>query len=234
MRGGLSEFTSRLGRPTGDVLPRRAALKRPASPAAHRAKISSAWERRYARITIVSDVVAIAIVVFIGYLWGFGKDLPKLGDVAPGVGIVAALLMLLGMVVWRAWDPRVLGQGPEEFSRIIKAVGTGAVILGLLGLALQATAARPWVFGLMPAAGILAVVFRLVLRRRLHRLRDKGECALSVLASGRSTRSSTSSTARGVTTAAVGSSRASARRPGLDPMGHRRYWACRYWGISTR
>ena len=158
--------------------------KRSASPAAYRAKIGSGWERRYARTTIVSDVVAIAIVVFVGYLWGFGKDLPKLGDVAPGVGIVAALPMLLGMVVWRAWDPRVLGQGPEEFSRVIKAVVTGAVILGLLGLAMQATAPRPWVFGLMPAAGILAVIFRLALRKRLHHLRDKGECALSVLVIG--------------------------------------------------
>ena len=48
--------------------------KRSASPAAYRAKIGSGWERRYARTTIVSDVVAIAIVVFVGYLWGFGKD----------------------------------------------------------------------------------------------------------------------------------------------------------------
>ena len=134
--------------------------------------------------TIVSDVVAIGIVVVVGYLLGLGKDLPKLGDVAPGVGIVAALLMLVGLVTCRAWDPRVLGQGAEEFSRVIRAVVTSAVALGLLGLAIQATAPRPWVFGLMPAAGVLAVAFRLGLRRQLHRRRDKGQCALSVLVVG--------------------------------------------------
>ncbi len=84
-----------------------------------------------------------------------------MGDVAPGVGIVAALLMLIGLVTCRAWDPRVLGQGAEEFSRVIRAIVTAAVALGLLGLAIQATAPRPWVFGLMPAAGVLAVAFSL-------------------------------------------------------------------------
>jgi exopolysaccharide biosynthesis polyprenyl glycosylphosphotransferase len=78
----------------------------------------------------------------------------------------------------------VIGQGSEEFSRVIRAVVTSAVALGLLGLGLQALAPRPWVFGLMPMGGVLAIGFRLILRGRLHRLRDQGRCALPVLAVG--------------------------------------------------
>ena len=55
---------------------------------------------------------------------------------------------------------------------------TSAVVLGLLGLALEATAARPWVFGLIPLAGLSAVLGRLALRRRLHRMRRSGQCVL--------------------------------------------------------
>jgi exopolysaccharide biosynthesis polyprenyl glycosylphosphotransferase len=142
------------------------------------------WEKRYVAAAVVADVVAIAISVFIGYELGLGSHVPEFGNVAPGVGIVAGLLLCCGLLVSRAWDPQVLGQGSEEFSRVIRAVVTGAVALGLLGLALQATAARPWVFGLMPLAGLLAVGFRLALRFRLHRLRDRGQCALPVLAVG--------------------------------------------------
>ena len=173
-----------LGGPTGVESARRARMGSDSLSRYPSAGARGNWERRYALATIVLDVVAIAIVVVAGYVLGLGKDLPQLGDVAPGVGIVAALLMLVGLVTCRAWDPRVLGQGAEEFSRVIRAVVTAAVALGLLGLAIQATAPRPWVFGLMPAAGVLAVAFRLVLRGRLHRRRDNGECALSVLVVG--------------------------------------------------
>jgi exopolysaccharide biosynthesis polyprenyl glycosylphosphotransferase len=142
------------------------------------------WEKRYVAAAVVTDVVAVAISVVLGYDLGLGSEVPQFGYVAPGVGIVAGVLLLGGLLVCRAWDPQVLGQGSEEFSRVIRAVVTGAVTLGLLGLAIQATAARPWVFGLMPLAGLLAVGFRLALRFRLHRLRDRGQCALNVLAVG--------------------------------------------------
>jgi exopolysaccharide biosynthesis polyprenyl glycosylphosphotransferase len=142
------------------------------------------WETRYVAAVVSTDVAAIAIAVVVGYVLGLGRYVPRFGEVAPGVGILAGLLMVCGLLVFRAWDPRVLGQGAEEFCRLIRAVGGGAMALGLIGLAFQALAVRPWVFGLMPMAGLLAVLFRLLLRSRLHRLRERGRCALPVLAVG--------------------------------------------------
>jgi exopolysaccharide biosynthesis polyprenyl glycosylphosphotransferase len=142
------------------------------------------WETRYTASSVASDVLAIGVAVLIGSLLGLGSFVPQFGHVAVGVGVVAGLLMVLGLVISRAWDPRVLGQGAEEFSRVLRAVVTSAVVLGLLGLALQATAPRPWVFGLMPMAGVLMVLGRLALRARLHALRRRGRCDLPVLAVG--------------------------------------------------
>jgi exopolysaccharide biosynthesis polyprenyl glycosylphosphotransferase len=133
---------------------------------------------------MASDLLSITISVVVGYYLGLGSWVPQFGEVAPGVGILAGLLMVCGMLVSRAWDTRILGQGAEEFSRVIRAVVISAVTLGLLGLAFEALAARPWVFGLMPMAGGLAVLGRLLLRLRLHQLRRKNRCALPVLVVG--------------------------------------------------
>jgi exopolysaccharide biosynthesis polyprenyl glycosylphosphotransferase len=147
-------------------------------------RVRNRWETRYTASVIVADVVFIAVAVVVGYSWGLGKWVPQFGEVAPGVGILAGSLMVCGLLACRAWDSRILGQGTEEFSRLLRAVVTSAVTLGLLGLAFQATAARPWVFGLMPMAGGLAVLGRLLLRRRLHSLRGRGRCVLPVLGVG--------------------------------------------------
>jgi exopolysaccharide biosynthesis polyprenyl glycosylphosphotransferase len=142
------------------------------------------WESRYTVVTVAVDLAAIAVSVVVGYLLGLGASVPQFGDVAPGVGLLSAFLMIIALLVCRAWDPRVLGQGSEEYSRLLRAVVTSAVALGLLSLAFDATTARPWVFGLMPGAGVLAVLGRLLLRRWLHRMRAAGRCALPVLVVG--------------------------------------------------
>ncbi len=142
------------------------------------------WESRYAAATVAVDVVAITVSVVIGYVLGLGTHIPQLGNVSPGVGVVAGLLMLGSLLACRAWDPRILGQDSQEFSRLLRAVITSAVLLSLLGLSMQALAARPWVFGLMPMAGLLAVGGRLALRVNLNRLRAKGRCVLPVLVVG--------------------------------------------------
>jgi exopolysaccharide biosynthesis polyprenyl glycosylphosphotransferase len=141
------------------------------------------WESNYVFAVVVTDVVAVSLAVLLGHLLGLGSYVPQFG-VSPGVGIISGILMVGGLLASRAWDPGILGQGSEEFSRLIRAVVTSAIALGLLGLAFTATAARPWVFGLIPLAGLLACAFRMLLRLRIYRMRDRGRCALPVLAVG--------------------------------------------------
>ncbi len=78
----------------------------------------------------------------------------------------------------------MLGQGSEEFSRLIRGFTTAAVVLGLGGLALQLSAVRPWVFGLLPLAGLLSLLGRFWWRKWLHRRRGVGRFMHPMLAVG--------------------------------------------------
>ena len=107
------------------------------------------WESRYATATIATDVVAITIMVLAGYQLGLGTSVPQFGNISPGVGILAGTLMLFALLVCRAWDPQVIGQGSEEFSRVIRAVVTSAVILAAPPARVVAWADR----SVLPSAG---------------------------------------------------------------------------------
>ena len=142
------------------------------------------WQKRHLLATVLSDTASVIAVVVLGYMLGLGTTVPWLGNISPGVGVIGGTFALVGLLINRAWDSQVLGQGAEEFRRVLRGMATGAISLGLLGLALQALAPRPWVFGLLPLAAVLAIAGRLLLRTRLHHLRKSGRCSLQVLAIG--------------------------------------------------
>jgi hypothetical protein len=129
-----------------------------------------------------SDLMSVLVVV-IGHLLGLG-NYGFGGLISPQLGLVITALTALSLVMAQAWEPRVLGQGSEEFTRLIRGFVTAAVVLGLAGLALELPALRPWVFGLLPLAGLLSLIGRFSLRKWLHRQRAAGRFAHSMLAVG--------------------------------------------------
>ncbi len=128
-----------------------------------------------------TDLAAMAVSLGLHKLWG---DPPGYSHLRIWFGLV--LLALTGAVLGlaRAWDPSVLGQGAEEFNRLLRAAATLAVLVGLVGLAVQLPAVRPYTFGVVPVAFVLAALGRLVLRKVLHRRRRGGACMHEVLAVG--------------------------------------------------
>lgn len=147
-------------------------------------RLREPWLFRYVIAVVVSDVLATASVATAGWLVGFrqllGWDAPDVLPIAPTAGVLVVVLL----AVCKAWDATVLGQGSAEFSRVMRAMTTAAVLLGLTGLALQGLAVRPWVFGLLPLTCLLALGGRWLLRKRLHRLRRAGGCSRALLAVG--------------------------------------------------
>jgi exopolysaccharide biosynthesis polyprenyl glycosylphosphotransferase len=133
------------------------------------------WEARYSRAVILTDLAAVLTVVAVGHVLGLGDFSPMLGgNISPGLGLVITALTVGCLFTTRAWDHQVLGQGSEEFTRLIKGFVTSAVLLGLASLAMQLTALRPWVFGLLPLAGLLSLIGRFTLRKWLHHNRARG------------------------------------------------------------
>ncbi|MFC4858704.1 sugar transferase [Actinophytocola glycyrrhizae] len=140
------------------------------------------WEPRYRRYVITSDVlVTILSAVAVGGLLSVGgaalfKDLT--------LGFLSVVSVICSLAVNRAWHPTVLGQGAEEYVRLSRGMFAGAVALGLAGLATGVVSTRPWVFIVIPATAVVALLARYLLRQLLHRLRYEGECLLPVMAAG--------------------------------------------------
>ncbi len=137
------------------------------------------WQRRHASGVLATDIVSVLASSGLYALWG--EAAPQMVLV---FGVAVTVLAVAALGVARAWDPAILGQGSMEFTRLLRGFVGVAVILALLGLALQLPEARPWVFGVVPIAGAFAVTGRMVLRKRLHGLRSHGEAMSKVLAVG--------------------------------------------------
>ena len=139
------------------------------------------WEIWYAQAVAASDLVAMAVSLGMHKWWG---QAPGYAHLRVTFGLTLMALTATAFSLARAWDPSVLGQGSEEFRRLSRASAGLAVVVGLVGLALKLPQVRPYVFGVVPIAFILAVIARLVMRKVLHRRRRNGACMHEVLAVG--------------------------------------------------
>ncbi len=151
---------------------------------AGRAPQRASWESRYAAKVMATDVLMITGGAGVGGLVSTAHLGVPAFPAAWGLAAFAGLLTLLCLGMWRTWESRILGQGSEEFSRILRGTITSLVLLGLLGLAFELSSVRPWAFGFIPAIGIMVAASRYGLRRGLHRRRAAGTCMHPVLAVG--------------------------------------------------
>lgn len=150
---------------------------------------TSRWESRYRWAVIGSDLLAMLLSVV-----GVGAFLvPHRGNWMWPAPLELALMTIVVVIATvslnRGWHPTVLGQGAEEFRRLGKGLAAAVVVLALGGLALDGLGGdlhdmRRWVFAVVPAIAVLAVVQRYQLRRLLHRARRSGRCLLPVLVAG--------------------------------------------------
>ncbi len=142
-----------------------------------------AWESRYRWAVIASDLLAtlLAIVLAAGVLvLRHGGNVGSSIDLA----VLTVLVVTVALALNRGWHPSVLGQGAEEFRRLGRGLAAALVVLALGGLAGELRDMRSWVFIVVPALALFAVVQRYQLRRFLHRARKAGRCLLPVLVAG--------------------------------------------------
>lgn len=141
------------------------------------------WEPRYRRIVIASDVlVTLLVALVLGGLLSISDDSTKVEDLL--VGGVTVLVVFCSLAMNHAWQVQVVGQGAEEYSRLGRGMFAAAAALGLVGFATGITAARPWVYIVIPTSALTALLLRYLLRQVLHRARYEGQCLLQVLAAG--------------------------------------------------
>jgi exopolysaccharide biosynthesis polyprenyl glycosylphosphotransferase len=93
-------------------------------------------------------------------------------------------LWVVTLTLCRAYEPRLIGVGSEEFRRVLQS---GFVLTATVAIAAYATktdVARGYVVMALPFATGLNIMARYKLRKRLHRMRWDGRCMRRVVAVG--------------------------------------------------
>jgi exopolysaccharide biosynthesis polyprenyl glycosylphosphotransferase len=149
------------------------------------------WERRYVQVLVVFDVVACVLAAAIAYLVRFGwlgADHFRAPSDSPQWYLLSVVLLpvvwVVAMVLNRAYEPRFLGGGSEEFRRVVNAAVRVVATVATVSYATKAEVARAYVLIVFPLAIVLSLAGRIAGRGILHRMRRQGRCMHRVLVVG--------------------------------------------------
>jgi exopolysaccharide biosynthesis polyprenyl glycosylphosphotransferase len=160
-----------------------------AAPAVESAAPTAPWAARYAKLLLVTDVIAVC--------WaGIGAHTVRLGSLSSQVSryptslgfVVMTVVMSLFWLGWLHWfdtrDAAVVGQGADEYKRVVRAslgtFGIAAICSYVFDLHLP----RAYVLIMMPAGLLALLASRFLWRRWLHGQRHHGRFLSSVLVVG--------------------------------------------------
>ena len=143
------------------------------------------WEAHYLTRIFVTDACAALLAA----LFAYGVRFWQLGAGAGSAAYFWAslsmpVLWVLCMTLCRAYEPRFLGVGAEEFQRVLTAAVSLTAVVGTLSWALQLEIARGFVVIALPTATALTLITRYAARKSLHRRRTLSECIQQVVAVG--------------------------------------------------
>jgi len=141
------------------------------------------WVRAYQLRALVCDLLAACLAATAAFCFRFG-DVTAYALPYLLVSAVLPAVWLCAVALNRAYEPRMIGIGSEEFRRIVQC-GVGLTAALAVGSYLSKTdVARGYVVLALPLVTLLTLVFRYALRRSLHRRRAEGACMRRVVAVG--------------------------------------------------
>ena len=137
--------------------------------------------RNYVRQVAIADFSAavVAAIAAVGVRFGVSPNSRYLV-----LSLVLPLLWTLTLRVFGAYEWRFLGTGPDEFRRVLNAGLSLTGALALISYAVNNELSRLYLVISMQVIVVLDMVVRMGLRKRLHRLRQKGLCMSTVVAVG--------------------------------------------------
>jgi exopolysaccharide biosynthesis polyprenyl glycosylphosphotransferase len=143
------------------------------------------WERSYVTAVIAIDAAAGLVAAVVAYVVRFGESFAP-HDKWSYIALSASLpvLWLAAMSVARAYEPRFLTVGYEEFQRVLIAAVVVIATVGTFSWATKAEVARGYVIIALPLATILTLLGRYSARKFVHRRRRNGDCMSDVLLVG--------------------------------------------------
>ncbi|MFE3453689.1 sugar transferase [Nonomuraea sp. NPDC059194] len=143
---------------------------------------TSGWERRYVAGAFVGDV-ACSVTAF-ACLVSVRMLIERTDWSEPVLGLILVSLWPAAIALAGGYHQRYLGDGWEEYRKIIQAAIGLASAVAILAYSTQTPVARSFVMAGIPLAAFLDLLFRHRLRRKLTARRKKGECLRRVVAVG--------------------------------------------------
>jgi exopolysaccharide biosynthesis polyprenyl glycosylphosphotransferase len=129
------------------------------------------WERRYAGAALVVDGITAMVAALVAHsMWPAGAT-PTVSWI---VAIAVPFLWVAVIALAGGYQRRFLGIGTQEFNRVAIGCLTTIAVVGTLSWATNTQIARGYVIVALPLAGVLTLAGRYLLRKRVHRQRERG------------------------------------------------------------
>lgn len=146
--------------------------------------------RRFVRRVAVTDTVVILWAVVGAHLLRFGPQ-PESGPVTSAFDLEYSWVAFVVVILWQgmlrmhgAYDPRILGHGPQEYLAVWRATFHLLAALAIISYLAKLELARGFVLIAFPAGLLALLVARRVWRTWLGGRRARGEYADRVLVVG--------------------------------------------------
>ena len=147
------------------------------------------WSAKYGRRLAASDVFVVTLVLLGAHGVRFGPDLlaPVAGPSAPAYWFVSAAIGVLWIVSlhWtRSREARILGHGPQEFTRVVRAGWYVFSAVAIIGFLTQWQISRGYLLMAVPIGTLVLLGYRYLWRLWIHAQRDGGLLQAQVLVVG--------------------------------------------------
>ncbi|WP_240506176.1 sugar transferase [Thermoactinospora rubra] len=141
------------------------------------------WVRRYRVKAFGADLACAGAGAATAFLARFGEVTAYATPYAL-MSLALPLVWVCAVALSRAYEPRMIGVGPEEFRRVARCGMALTAGLAVCAYATKTDVARGYVVVALPLTVALTLIARYGLRRALHRRRARGECMRRVVAVG--------------------------------------------------
>jgi exopolysaccharide biosynthesis polyprenyl glycosylphosphotransferase len=145
------------------------------------------WQRRYAAYRRLTDTVVICGAIVIAQYVRFGPTLSPpgyLSDYMPAFSILFAIAWLSALAGFHSRSPRLVGNGVEEYRRVVAASFWIFGAIAIVTLLLKVDIARGYLAVALPVGVLGLLLSRWAWQGHLARKRADGEYQTAVLAIG--------------------------------------------------
>ncbi|TDC74337.1 sugar transferase [Actinomadura sp. 7K507] len=148
---------------------------------------SSGWSGSYRRLAVFLDFISMLMAGVIAFVLRFPGVPTELNAPYVALTVVLPVVWLPTLMLCRAYQPRYVGVGYEEFHRVLRAGFILTATVAIVAYATKTEVARGYVVMALPLGTFLNLVARYRLRKWLHKKRWNGEWMRRVVAVGHRT-----------------------------------------------